>query len=173
MSRQSSVQGVPEASETEGTLLLAIPASGLEPPGTPVRLPEGEFLPKTELHVTVIGREPGARLQRAGVTMDTVRRHARRVTWTVHPRDAFWLIEAPPKPGYVETRRSIIQLVDVPGLETFLDALGESCGIRLPVPPAHVTWFTQNWSRGIGLDSEDEFRERRVRRLPGSEVAGD
>lgn len=161
----------PHVCEAEGTFLLQVEPAAFGMPGRPMDLPEGQFLPKEEFHVTVIGRDPGALLHRAGVAMDTVSRHVHRVSWTIQPREAFWLIEAPPKPGYTDKRRSIIQMVDVPGLENFLDALAESSDIRLPKPPTHMTWYTQNWSHGIGLDTEDEFRERRVRRLSNSEVA--
>ncbi len=171
MANFPSFLGIREISEREGTLLLHVPDGLAQLPGETIRLPEGRFLPKEELHITVVGRDSATLLQRAGVTTDTLRRHAARVTWTIHPRNVFWLVEAPPKPGYTEKRRSIIQMVDVPNLEAFLDTLAESCGIRLPTPPAHMTWFTQNWSHGIGLDAEDEFRERRVRPLSDSEIA--
>lgn len=165
-----SFEGIPDVSLRECTLLLRVPDGTLELPGAPLRLPEGEFRPKDELHVTVVGRALGALLREREIEPERLAALAGRHEWMIHPSDQFWLLGAPPKPGHRATRQSLIQLVDIPAFGPFLDALAELSGFQLPVPRPHLTWFTRNWDQGIGLDSEAEFRERRVRRLDPREV---
>ncbi|MBI2789841.1 MAG: hypothetical protein HYX59_14295 [Elusimicrobia bacterium] len=50
-----------------------------------------------------------------------------------------------------EARRSLIELVEVEGLEAYCAGLG------IPPPPAHVTLFTEPGGRGIALYTRAEL----------------
>lgn len=165
-------QGVPEVFPREGTLLLRVPSGALDLPGQPIRLPEGEFRPKDELHVTLVGRALGARLRKAGLRPEQMERLAAGRDWTVRPTREYWLVQAPDEPGREAPRQSIVQLIDVPDLEPFLAELAQTAGITLPDPAPHLTWYTRNGGQGVGLGSDEVFRERRVRRLGAGSLAG-
>ncbi|MDP2650065.1 MAG: hypothetical protein Q8P16_00700 [bacterium] len=99
--------------------------------------------------------------------------------WEYEPTDEYFLHEhtftsdeliengedAPP-----HTRRSIVQRVFLPDLPAFYAKVSELLGISLPIPVPHITLFA--WSdyepfktRGIGINSADEFRQFTVHTL--------
>ncbi|QOY62803.1 hypothetical protein INQ40_00280 [Lysobacter sp. H21R4] len=66
----------------------------------------------------------------------------------------------------VAPRQSIIELIQLPAMRPFHQALGRLLGRQLPLPPAHVTLYTAHGPRGIGLASASQLRSRRIRALP-------
>jgi hypothetical protein len=78
----------------------------------------------------------------------------------------FYTKEELVKNGYTDltehSRRSIVQLVNLPDIELFYKQLNDLLGTSLSVPVPHVTLFS--WSdyepmmlRGIGISSKNEF----------------
>ncbi|MBI5247468.1 MAG: hypothetical protein HY923_09820 [Elusimicrobia bacterium] len=92
---------------------------------------------KSELHVTIAE----SRDQR---TADELREAARGLEFQVVPSGKYLFIRK-------DARRSLIELVTVPCLETFRARLG------LALPPAHVTLFTEPGGGGIALHSTKEL----------------
>ena len=73
-----------------------------------------------------------------------MREAARDLEFKVVPSRIYLLIRK-------EDRRALIELVTVPGLEEFRARIGK------PLPPAHVTLFTEPGGGGIALHSTREL----------------
>jgi hypothetical protein len=48
-------------------------------------------------------------------------------------------------------------MVKAPGIERFYERVGQIMGEDLEVPPLHVTLYTNEYSFGIGLSSQEAF----------------
>lgn len=113
---------------------------------------------KREFHVTLIGKG----LMRSLVDelgllslprIETAIVNARRnVPFRVHTREELWWIRE-------EAARTIIQMSDVDGGETFFHRLEDQLGAAILRPPYHVTLYTVGTSKGIGIASDDVLRE--------------
>lgn len=55
---------------------------------------------------------------------------------------------------------TLIVMAACPGLEQLIAELSAALGTELPVPPAHVTLYSSDPSRGIGIVDERELAER-------------
>ena len=73
-----------------------------------------------------------------------MREAARDLDFKVVPSGIFLLVRK-------DARRALIELVTVPGLEAYRARLGR------PLPPAHVTLFTEPGGGGIALHSLQEL----------------
>jgi hypothetical protein len=71
-------------------------------------------------------------------------------------------IEARPQVRRVTARdlRTLIVMVDAPGLTSLYEDLSTAFERLLAPPPAHVTLYTSDPFRGIGIDDERELAER-------------
>lgn len=129
---------------------------------------EAVWSAKPEYHVTLVGKgmmrslvdELGllslARIETAIV------RARRNVPFRVHMREELWWIEE-------EGARTIVQMCEVDGGETFFRRLDEALGVEIPRPPYHVTLYTLRTRKGIGIASETVLREL-GRRLTDDEL---
>ncbi len=95
------------------------------------------FARKNELHATLAG----SRVRRAAAELYDA---ARGLEFTVVPSGIRLLIRK-------DARRSLIELVEVEGLEAFCARL------QTPVPPAHVTLFTEPGGGGIAISTLEEL----------------
>lgn len=100
------------------------------------------FVRKSELHVTIAS----ARDQRAPAEL---RKAALDLVFRVAPSGIYRLVRQ-------GARRSLIELVAVAGLEPYRARLG------LPLPPAHITLFTEPGGGGIAIDSFDDLESLSV-----------
>ena len=62
-------------------------------------------------------------------------------------------------PGKPELE-TIVVMVECPALEGLFDELSGAFGARLVPPPAHVTLYSTDPERGIGINDEEQLRER-------------
>jgi hypothetical protein len=81
--------------------------------------------------------------------------------WSWRTRSERWLLlDADKDPP----AHSVIELIDMPAMAEFRDAVGVMLGEPLPATPAHVTLYVAQ-ERGIGIRDFDEFERLRLRRL--------
>ena len=130
----------------------------------PVDYAGKRFLPKQEAHITVLGSTLGSRLSQQfdldrGIEQK-VRQAFEDIDWRYkQTSDLRHLARQQTDGSNVE--ESIIIMVRMEGMTVFyqrLIALGLISADH-PVPPAHVTLYTRNCDRGIGVHSEAELNE--------------
>lgn len=116
------------------------------------------FTPKDELHVTLIGEKIGSLLQqqitRDAETSDVLQKVFESIDWSFEKTGPVHILSRLQK-GY--RQKSIIMLVDMPGMAIFYQQL-ITLGLlpdKTPLPPAHVTLYTHNCSLGIGVPSDE------------------
>jgi hypothetical protein len=122
----------------------------------PVRYQGRLFQPKSELHITIIsqdGEKVTRHLEDDPKTLGPLQELIQGNDWRFRKLPAYYhVVEAPD----VET---IIQMVEIPGLEGFLRALSGMLGQELVRPPTHVTLYTRGTEKGIGLPTQEAFQE--------------
>ena len=62
-----------------------------------------------------------------------------------------------------DAQRRLAELVDLPAMVPFHEALGRLLGRELPVPPAHVTLYVAGRDKGIGVATHAQLRQLCVR----------
>jgi hypothetical protein len=101
------------------------------------------YVRKGELHVTIVG-------SRGKLDVSAQFEAARRVKFEVKPTGFFRIAR---KDG----RRSLVEMVEVAGLEKYCVELERALRLRrgeIPRPPTHVTYFTEKaGGRGIKLST--------------------
>lgn len=147
----------------DGCLLLNVPSGIIKTPDWLKNLSiEEGFSEKNEYHVTVIGKNLAEKI--AGLNLSgEVRALAGRVNWTVEFLSRYIELAKDDADGI--HRQSIIQLVSVPQFKTFFEDLEALIKQPIPRPPEHVTLYTKNYSRGIGLYGIDDLKRYTVRAL--------
>lgn len=161
------------------TLVLPIPADKWPPPTSAVVIDGLTFEPKSELHVTLIGRgigqslhgEPGGR--RAHRLQD-VREAFADFDWEFAHTGLFLRLEKRELPGHGRGRAigSIIERIEMPALAAFYDVLAHLLERGLSIPPPHVTLYTTGRARGIGIPDAATLQRLTVREVEPSELAG-
>lgn len=126
------------------------------------------FVRKDELHVTLLGSEPGRALRDRQViepdTEDNIKAIFEDIDWSY--RQSGPIHQLSRQQGGVQ-QGSFIMLIDMPGMKAFYDALMEKGYIEkdTPLPPAHVTLYTCHIPLGIGVSSRDVLEALSVRSL--------
>lgn len=150
-----------------GSLVIPLSASCFRDVRDPVTVAAIHLAPKSEFHVTVLNsvcaNEVRRELRQRAIPESRLATHFEACDWTVRDTRERWLLRRA-EPGE-PVAHSIITLLDLPALNAFRRRLGNLCGLPLPDVPAHVTLYTAGDPRGIGLASEAQFAERRVRRM--------
>ena len=180
----------PALSFDEGamTLLLDVHLDGGAPLWLKHRAQQEGLREKSEFHITLIGSKTGKKLlamldgvapkERARVVQE-MRALFHRFAWASSPREEYYVIskEYPIKqsPGETETRRSLVQIVELPDLVEFYQGLRQLTGLDETLPLAHITLFAgstlkDNELRGIGIYSKDQFEELNPQRVVLDEV---
>lgn len=149
-----------------GTLLLPVAAAAWPRPDMPLQLDGIAFVPKRELHVTVVGRALGAELHEAGLQAETLAAAA-TLDWRFE-RCGQWLRLEARAAG--RRRHSIIERIALPALATLYARLGARLGRQLAVPPPHVTLYTSGDDRGIGVPDAASLARRSVRAVDAAEL---
>lgn len=160
------------------TLLLPIDPAAWPPPTAPVRVDGQYFVPKPELHVTLVGRalgqqllaSPGERRYRTLV----VRTAYESLDWTCTRTGTLLRLEKHGAEGGPDDRMgAIIELIELPAMAAFHHQLGLLLGRELPVPPPHVTLYTAGKAKGIGVPNAAALREFTVRTLEPADLVPD
>jgi hypothetical protein len=131
-------------------------------------LQEGLFL-INDFHITVIGRAIGddiaSRLDaqstetKAELT-ENIDSLIKEFEWSYETIDEYYLITKQYEEG--EERRSIIQTVVIPELESFYTKLNQLLATTFLTPFPHITLYTTSTKSdkkllGIGVDSQEQF----------------
>lgn len=154
----------------KATLLLEVPEIHMDPRLVSYARENG-FIPKPELHVTVLSFQNGKKiLQAGGSAIGRIPEIAGEYEWGTSCLPGYFVLERTIGEfvlnGRVETpahtRRTVIQRVSVPDLAPFLERVSGMTGVAFADPFPHITLFS--WSdygpemtTGIGLNSEDDF----------------
>jgi hypothetical protein len=143
----------------ENTLVLPVEAS---PPAAPLKLDGRDFRPKDELHVTLVGRALGEELRHVlGDRRDAATRPAfEALDWSFQRSGRGLLIEKPGSAGDGGrvAKATVIEPIELPALDFYYRWLGGLLGRELPVPPAHITVYTLDGARGIGIPTVRSLR---------------
>lgn len=147
----------------EGNLLLDVP---LELVAIPTWLASESqalgFKQKDEYHVTVIGVGLSERIRDLGKT-EAVAELIGTYVWSVEISNQY--IELAKDDDDDIHRQSIICMVEVPQLAAFYEELSNHTNTTLSAPPAHITLYTKNYDRGIGVYNQDDLMRLKVRDL--------
>ena len=155
------------------TLILKVPESKWLDRLAKIQKEYG-LLKKEEFHITVIGTDTGEAILKRLEGLDAEKKEsklreienlARQTKWAFCLKFDYRFISKtyPPKDGYqAETRKSIIQLAKLPNVESFYRGLNKILGTDFPVPPPHITLFTNSTRedkklRGIGIYSKEDL----------------
>jgi len=160
------------------TLLLPIDASEWPAPTQPVLLDGQHFVPKPELHVTLVGRALGQHLlaslgERRYRTL-VARTAYESLDWPYVRSGVMLRLEKHGAEGGPDDRMgALIELVKLPAMADFHRQLGLLLGRELPVPPPHVTLYTAGKAKGIGIPNANALREFTVRPVDAAELVVD
>ena len=131
------------------------------------------FKPKPETHVTVFGSTTGSALQRMIVqkpeTEGQLRTAFESTDWsyTISEDVRRLARDVTNSTATATHQQSIIVLLEMQGMAQFylkLKSLG-LLGHDTALPPAHVTLYTHNCDKGIGVHSDSELAELSCERL--------
>ena len=125
--------------------------------------------PKTEFHITIIGRETEDAIFEKLDTVSTkvkdeikedINVLLKKYTWSHTLLDEYFLITKQYRDG--EERRSIIQTIELTELADFYSKLNSILNTLFLTPFPHITLYTTSTRpdkklRGIGLYSNDQF----------------
>ena len=121
---------------------------------------------KEEFHITVIGFRLGTHIKEKYAHVPQENRSAiengievlaHSIDWSFTysgMRSLYIEKEYRNKSGQKELRKSIVQLLAMPGMNDFYRELNDVFGTTFEIPPPHVTLFVGADNQGIGIDSE-------------------
>jgi hypothetical protein len=153
----------------KGTVIIPLSSEGFGISNERVELDGFVFEPKTEVHITIIGTELGQRLQEKVALFPEVeaviKKAFEETDWSFEKTGPIHLLsrdkEKTDVDGRVETvtEKSIILMLDMPGLRFFYSRLRELDLVedRHPVPPPHVTMYTHKNPVGMGVPSDESL----------------
>jgi hypothetical protein len=152
--------------------------------GRVVRLGGVEFAAKGEAHITVVNKELGRELEGRIAEHPSVDSRIRAAIETAgwlgagdsYPRGALYHV-AKEKDRVDDQGRpfrlhaeSIIQQVEVPGIDAFYGFVGAIVGRPLEAPPTHVTLCVLGDPRGISLADQRAFDRYVTREISPDEL---
>lgn len=165
--------------DINGTLLVKIDKNILDFSDLKTEAEKRGLLEKDEFHITIIGSATGKEIMTAlevvpsdekNRILNKIKELAMNINWKFFLRPEFYYIkkeynrldDANPDKTIVETRQSIIQLIDTKNLKEFYTKLQKIAGLTFATPFSHITLFTvsteeDNKKRGIGIYSEEDF----------------
>lgn len=152
----------------ERTLVLPIPVDAWAPPHAPIAIDGIEFEPKDELHLTLVGRALGRQIHATlgeRFRTCTVRAAFEAQDWRFERTGELLRLRKTVRytSGEERVAHALVERVRMPAMARFHHALGDLLGRRLPVPPPHVTLYTQGRMDGIGIPSPSKLRAWTVR----------
>lgn len=153
----------------EGTVLIELPPEVFCLANNSVVIDSESFDPKKELHITLIGTELGLVLQRkikqGRVSETLLQQSFEKIDWSFKQTGPLHMLS---RTKASVKQMSIILLLDMPGVKTFYQQL-KKLGIiepTTPLPPAHITLYTQNCANGIGVSTEEVLKTLSIKTLP-------
>lgn len=141
---------------SRGTLLLGLGGKEQLDPQFLETAENTGFTPKDELHLTVIGFKQGKQLKKLikkyPEIADKIAGLASEIEWDIQPTGERYRLTRRYE-GEDVPRESIIEMVDCPGGEKFINQLNILTGLELEELPPHVTLATQGNPQGIGINT--------------------
>lgn len=114
------------------------------------------FQPKEEVHITIFGSRLSKELAEAMADDPALGRRlqaaVRETDWSYQLHDEWYHVVD----GEEET---IIRMAGVPPLADFYRRVQRMSGVEISARPTHVTLYTYNSPKGIGIATEEEFRQ--------------
>jgi DNA polymerase/3'-5' exonuclease PolX len=170
MNKQNRLNLLPSAVANPGNLLLDVPSDSFVIPQWLLDYSvENGYEEKHEYHITVIGKattEVISQIGRQGVVAGLVE----AFSWNATLLDEYIELEKLDEEGV--QRYSIVQMAELKELDDFYQRLQLITDTEFKVPPPHVTLFTKNYARGIGLASQEDIERYSVRALVPSVEKG-
>lgn len=138
-----------------------------------------ELSPKNEFHCTVIGTRTAVEISEILSGLDgnqgdlllvEIDSLIKQFSWNIIPKNEFFLLEKTYPEYDGEVRRTIIQMVDIPDLTEFYEKLNNVLSSNFSLPLPHITLYAtstneKNILRGIGVYSEDEFKQLQPKQI--------
>lgn len=166
-----------EYSQKKKTLLLNINKGEISLDGCDNVVVNENLKPKTEFHVTILGFSIGSKLNKLIKKMKDEDREIfesnlnelfNNTDWSFSFKDDKYFLTKEYKTQNsageeeIETRKSIIQLIEMPNLEHFFNKFSELTGLEVDLPFPHITLYSNsdkegNEAIGIGIKSRDFF----------------
>lgn len=164
--------------EQKNTLLLDIGKSAVDLDSLRDKASQSGFEAKNEFHITVLGFKNGREIQRIIASLPETEQPIVATQIKSLSDSVDWGFSLEPKRFHIskdyvftdrttgqeskERRESYVQLVNLPGVESFYKALNAILGSNLEAPPAHITLYTGGTDKekskmGIGINSQAEF----------------
>jgi len=157
---------IPSKNSENGSLLLDVPRELVQiPEWLSVFGTTSGFKLKDEYHVTVIGLELAEYIQKHGKNSQ-VESLIDDFAWTIEISNDYAELAKDDENGI--HRQSIICFVKIPELTQFYKDLINIIEMSINYPPTHITLYTKNYDRGIGLYSQSDLTKFKVRDLLGS-----
>lgn len=136
---------------------------------------------KWEFHITVIGSEVQKKLYAVlkphtdKKALETaIKETARQVEWSMTFLDEYYIIEKtylrPEQTPQTETRRTLIQMVDMESMGAFYAYLNALLSLGLETPPPHITLFSASTDpekqlRGIWITTQKDLKQFTIIRV--------
>ncbi len=140
----------------KGTVIIELAPESFCLAKNNIELLDEIFTPKEEIHITLIGSELGLIIQDKIQHNKTIKKILEKtfeeIDWSFNQTGPVHILSRSNK-GVTE--KSIVMLVEMPGVTEFYVQL-KTLGLidaETPVPPPHVTMYTQNCPPGIGVSS--------------------
>ena len=151
----------------DSTLIIPVDRNEFGIQASPVELAGKIFKPKREAHITVFGSSVGRALRQQIARKPEIEKQLslafENTDWSYKKTtDLRRLARACTGQSAADaTEESIIILLEMEGLTSFYENLKTLHLIDsdLPVPPPHVTLYTLNCDKGIGVHSQQELSE--------------
>ena len=138
----------------EGAVIISLPVETFCLAENTIDCYGDTFIPKDELHVTLIGTRSGSIILdeiKQNKTIDQLLEKAfEEIDWTFSQTGPVHILSRK-KDNIVQ--KSIIMLIQMDGVTKFYNRLIELGLVKddIPVPPAHITMYTHNCPLGIGV----------------------
>jgi hypothetical protein len=153
------------------TVIIPLGKNSFDVSDHPIIFQGTQFLPKDELHVTLVGKRIGKLLQEQidqNPEIETqLKQVFQNIDWSFKQTGPIHILarakEKMSNDGIAVPviQKSIIQQLTMPGMPIFYDYLKAQGFIESdwPIPPPHVTLYTRNCPHGIGVSNLDELDE--------------
>jgi hypothetical protein len=139
---------------TKGTVLIKLAYETFHLSKVLVLIDNIYYAPKDELHVTLLGEKVGTILQnqikQVPKTSELLEHIFDDIDWSFKRSGPIHILSRVNKNT---VQKSVIMLIDMPGMATFYQQLKllELIPDETTIPPAHVTLYTHNCPLGIGV----------------------
>lgn len=165
--------------EFKNTLLLDVDKQSIDLESLRNLAEEKGLEPKNEFHITVLGFKNGGEIKKVLKVLSAEQRLKVISQIKILVENTNWSFAFEPQKYHiskeylssvqkgsedqlVERREAIIQMVTLPEIQLFYDKLNSILGIKLEIPPNHITLYTggsdkEKSKMGIGINSLSEF----------------